>query len=1086
MAAMEKRFQQMNQSINKAVNSIETPVKEKHVRSTIIGTFQEKGAGTFWVVALRLPLQENRIVAWKFCHVLHKVLREGHYNCLQQSLRQRDMLKNLGKLWVHLKEGYGKLIQLYCTLLITKINFHDRNPRFPGNLQITGEELYAIGENDINNYFEMSVEIFDYMDDVLALQGAIYDSLDITRTSSMTSSGQCRLAPLIPCIQDSNQLYDFSVKLLFKLHSMLTADTLAGHRERFLKQFKLQKKFYQTADNMQYFKNLITIPSMPENPPNFLIQSELRTYVPPVVILPPEEPFNPDPEMIANLIDTSDIAMQMSSPDTPSDFVDIGGSHSSHTSDLIVERDNLIDHLQSEISRLRHELQGMVMEHQATLASLNDQVRLLENELKSAKMNFEYERKQNALLKEKSNTPSAPELEKCVLERTKVHEEEKVKALQKFEKLKNAYNVMREEHITLLRQKAEIDKQVNVLKKSSTEQEARMEALQTTVNELTHERAKVSESFSKKSDDAIGEVERTKTELSTLAQKYQTDIDQLKKVIEESKVAVAAQRQESTESATKFNTEKGKLETDLSKISTENEALKKDLADLTEKYDQQNESSKVHIQESQKAIENFNTDICKMQKEKQNLESTLEWCRNEKSNIECDLQDLLQQNSVADENISALTSKCSQLEVDISKEIENVSIAQWSIIRCSIQSASDIIKCTLDEFDNPAISSLQCGPDYFRSLLPLSEDCLTCFEKSLKLFEDDRAPTESLAKDIVKAAHILSAVTIQGVATSNTSKDIVFGERMSLVCKDLAVAVSKCVQYVESLSIKVRLKENIYQNGSTLSSAEHIATIRNLIENIAKLAGGVSGQDDVGASDSVEGELADMDKVIEEAAIRIEEMLRTSRAADSGIKLEVNEKILETCTTLMAAVRELVKKSRLLQAEIVSLGKGTNTAKEFYKRNHQWTEGLISAAKAVALGAKLLFTAADKVVTSNGKLEQVMVASQEIAASTAQLVVASRVRAARGSNRLEALSVASRAVSTATGAVIATAKDCAQLVEESEDLDMSGMSLQARRRLEMESRVRVLELDQALSMERLKLAALRRTNYQEGNNEDVS
>lgn len=127
----------------------------------------------------------------------------------------------------------------------------------------------------------------------------------------MTSSGQCRLAPLVPCIQDSNQLYDFSVKLLFKLHSMLPADTLSGHRERFLKQFKLQKKFYQTADNMQYFKNLITIPSMPENPPNFLIQSELRTYVPPVVILPPEEPFNHDQEMIANLIDTSDNASQV-------------------------------------------------------------------------------------------------------------------------------------------------------------------------------------------------------------------------------------------------------------------------------------------------------------------------------------------------------------------------------------------------------------------------------------------------------------------------------------------------------------------------------------------------------------------------------------------------------------------------------------------------------------------------------------------------------------------------------------------------------------------------------------------------------
>lgn len=127
----------------------------------------------------------------------------------------------------------------------------------------------------------------------------------------MTSSGQCRLAPLIPCIQDSNSLYDFSVKLLFKLHSMLPPDTLSGHRERFLKQFKLLKKFYQTADNMQYFKNLITIPSMPDNPPNFLIQSELRTYVPPVVILPPEEQFNSEQDIIATLIDTSDNMQQV-------------------------------------------------------------------------------------------------------------------------------------------------------------------------------------------------------------------------------------------------------------------------------------------------------------------------------------------------------------------------------------------------------------------------------------------------------------------------------------------------------------------------------------------------------------------------------------------------------------------------------------------------------------------------------------------------------------------------------------------------------------------------------------------------------
>lgn len=83
-------------------------------------------------------------------------------------------------------------------------------------------------------------------------------------------------------------------------------------------------------------------------------------------------------------------------------------------------------------------------------------------------------------------------------------------------------------------------------------------------------------------------------------------------------------------------------------------------------------------------------------------------------------------------------------------------------------------------------------------------------------------------------------------------------------------------------------------------------------------------------------------------------MISKSRASDSGIKLEVNEKILDACTALMNNIRLLVQKSRLLQAEIVSTGKGTASAKEFYKRNHQWTEGLISAAKNIAQGANFL------------------------------------------------------------------------------------------------------------------------------------
>lgn len=70
------------------------------VLDAIIGTFQEKSGETFWRCVTKLPLQEHRIVAWKFCHVLHKVLREGHPNVLASSQRHKTLLQDLGKLWV--------------------------------------------------------------------------------------------------------------------------------------------------------------------------------------------------------------------------------------------------------------------------------------------------------------------------------------------------------------------------------------------------------------------------------------------------------------------------------------------------------------------------------------------------------------------------------------------------------------------------------------------------------------------------------------------------------------------------------------------------------------------------------------------------------------------------------------------------------------------------------------------------------------------------------------------------------------------------------------------------------------------------
>ena len=111
----------------------------------------------------------------------------------------------------------------------------------------------------------------------------------------------------------------------------------------------------------------------------------------------------------------------------------------------------------------------------------------------------------------------------------------------------------------------------------------------------------------------------------------------------------------------------------------------------------------------------------------------------------------------------------------------------------------------------------------------------------------------------------------------------------------------------------------------------------------------------------VSNEISAMDIAIEEAAKKIEELLEASRRNDSGVKLEVNEAVLDSCTELVKAIRELVNRSKALQREIMSeRGGDTGSDREFYKMNSRWTEGLISASKAVGLGAKILVDAADR------------------------------------------------------------------------------------------------------------------------------
>jgi hypothetical protein len=159
--------------------------------------------------------------------------------------------------------------------------------------------------------------------------------------------------------------------------------------------------------------------------------------------------------------------------------------------------------------------------------------------------------------------------------------------------------------------------------------------------------------------------------------------------------------------------------------------------------------------------------------------------------------------------------------------------------------------------------------------------------------------------------------------------------------------------------------------------------------------------------------------------------------------LKIHDSILEAAIAVTNAIARLIKASASSQSEIVQQGRGSSmSATQFYKKNNRWTEGLISAAKAVARSTNMLIETADGVISGRNSPEQLIVASNDVAASTAQLVAASRVKASFMSKTQEKLEDASKAV---TGACRSLVKQVQAIIEnrnrdEGEDVDYSKLS----------------------------------------------
>ncbi|CAG9532818.1 unnamed protein product [Cercopithifilaria johnstoni] len=905
-------------SVHKALNKNEVPLKHKHARQVIVGTHKEKSCALFWSCISRIQLEKNPVISWKFCHLLHKLIQDGHRKVLEESVRYKARIEALGNFWYHLENSdYGRPNSSYCKMLVSRLEFHSRNHSIPGNLRLNANQVKALTNADVNQSFELSIEMLDQMDDLLALQAAVLRKVDNVNWSSLVPQGQCMLSPLILIILDTSKFYDHLVKLIFKLHSKLPPDALQGHRSRFNSIFQQTKEFYETSTNLQYFKFLVSIPKLPTYPPNFLQASELESYQAPNAYLHGDN---------------------VSEADTPPDersvteesLVDVVETGLQNSFDHMGSKDAIIEALRRDVEDARYHNERLMNEARA---------------------------------------------------RIEQYEKRLVQAQQENDHYKQ----------TLDEVKGEVDRlrQLTIARGQQAVDEARLLE--------TEQKAQSSEL----------NYQRMKSAYTNLRQEH---IEALKKLSEAQKELTSCQ------------TEKQGSEETISN-------LEKKVADL----EQETTDNKEKVQDASINIDNLQRRITERDNEVRELKQTMEQMKAE--NIK-NVEEMEEKNTA-------------KLDTVLKNSLISLGEVYSQILKQSGEDLQHVLSIT---YPNQLV-------------LPALRFVVETTEKAIN--EADGEQSDKLFRTLTFLGHYLADVLLNSAAAAN----VVSIEHFQIVQEQCCIVIADAVTAY-----------SVVGNRSLKSVKEPLVKLKSSLERLEEMCLNLpAGSSDVTAEiigAELEQEMKRMDEAIQKAVQLIEEMQKKSRATDSGIRLKVSEEILDSCNQLMAAIVTLVTKSRALQEEIVAAGHGTANPNEFYKRNHQWTEGLLSAARAVGVAATVLVQRADDVVSCQGKLEYLIVASQEIAASTAQLFVSSRVKADRDSQRLKELSAASCSVNNCTANIVATVKNAQITLNEQRDLDFSHYTLHDTKKEEMESQVRILELEDKLVRERTHLAQLRKQHYQ--------
>ncbi|EGS22716.1 uncharacterized protein CTHT_0011900 [Thermochaetoides thermophila DSM 1495] len=1031
-------------NIKKATSPEETAPKRKHVRSCIVYTWDHKSSLSFWAGLKVQPILADEVQTFKALITIHKVLQEGHPVTLREAMANRGWIDSLSRgMMGEGVRGYGPLIREYVHFLLAKLSFHKQHPEFNGTFEY--EEYISLKAiHDPNEGYETITDLMTLQDKIDQFQKLIFSHF------RHIGNNECRISALVPLVAESYGIYKFITSMLRAMHSS-TGDNeaLEPLRQRYDAQHYRLVKFYYECSNLRYLTSLITIPKLPPDPPNLLAEEDTAPALPARPKPEPEKQPTPPP------------APKAEEPDEISEFWK-----------------NEIDRQNREFEEQQRALEAQ--QQAALLAQQEAQRRAqLEFEEQQRRLLEQQQREQEALLAQQAQWQTQgriAELEQENLKARAQYERDQLMLQQYDQRVKALEGELQQLQTNYGQQLANKDDQIRALQEQVNTWRTKYEALAKLYSQLRHEHLDLLQKFkavqlkAASAQEAIEKREKLEREIKTKNLELADMIRERDRALHE---------KDRLQGANKDEVEKLKRELRMALDRADNLERSKgaELSSMLAKYNREVADLEEALRAKTRALEEAQA---KLREGNSELEALLREKEEELEVYKAGMdQTLLELNELKNNQNTTDQAIDSQIDALILAQLDKINEIIDSVLQAGVQRVDDAIY----ELD----STMQAGnqnasPSYVLSQIEKASASATEFATSFNGFIAD-GPNSTHA-DLIKNVNVFAGAIADVCSNTKGLVRLATDEKKSdaLISGARQSALATVKFFRSLLSFRLDGMDPL-QKTDVVINCNHdvnlnLQKLSNLVETFAPGFGKLANKGDLG--EIVDQELSKAADAIEAAVARLTKLKNKPRENYTTYELRVHDSILDAAMAITTAIARLIKAATITQQEIVQAGRGSSSRTAFYKKNNRWTEGLISAAKAVASSTNTLIETADGVLSNRNSLEQLIVASNDVAASTAQLVAASRVKAGFMSKSQEDLEQASKAVGAACRALVRQVQDMIKdRNAEEEKIDYSKLSAHEFKVREMEQQVEILKLENALAAARHRLGEMRKISYQE-------